>query len=714
MYRIYLILLVTSSVLIAEDASAQNERYRIDSFLKAESNGRGEVRINSTDWGDFSLSKARIKLNESREWRIADAFAERLFATMGLEFNSTLQRTEVENTLRGGVKIFYQQSVNGKPVFDHGIWLSAFQYPTGSPEGISESGKRSIYSVSENHFENTPFTVDRVRARLVTKELSPPESKMSSVQAQEKVPTTIANSPFLRAEYGLQGRTNRGFRWAYRFSSDTNWGGTFSATVDAVSGEVLQTAGVAAGLEAGHTGISASAPIISDPLKTECTNLKLGKAFVNAYNIDNVTTPTNKYLLYLCDKISGYYYLDGKYVKVLNDNGAEITATDTTDFTGSYQSNSYSAPSVKFDEVSAYYHGSQFNAWMATNWQDYGYYLDYTMPHVTIKVNFASGVEVLGESILAEHVIDEYPGYYWTYEPEVFAHEMYHIHSNILESTIVGGNLIHVFENYAIGEGLADFWAIMYRKLVNPPTTMNKIMGTYVPSFSRDLGANNDWASLKTGEEEDYDNSTIVPQATHYDVAVVVGQVLWKFYELEGSDALDVVQISVSELNNAPDLIDLREAMETASDACYTSQGGIYCCTGSGCDDKVSEAFDARSITQYTHELTPNYYTASKGFNLTRESPIEEIELLQRFIVDAYPNPFNPSVNLALALPESGAVQIVIYDALGKMVHSINTEQLGSGINTLTWSPQNLASGTYFYSAKYGSETVKGRIYYLK
>jgi hypothetical protein len=66
-----------------------------------------------------------------------------------------------------------------------------------------------------------------------------------------------------------------------------------------------------------------------------------------------------------------------------------------------------------------------------------------------------------------------------------------------------------------------------------------------------------------------------------------------------------------------------------------------------------------------------------------------------------YPNPFNPSTSIQIDLPELTRVNVVIYDAVGREVHTLVNEEFLPGYHTLSWngtdrSGRQVASGIYF------------------
>jgi hypothetical protein len=80
-----------------------------------------------------------------------------------------------------------------------------------------------------------------------------------------------------------------------------------------------------------------------------------------------------------------------------------------------------------------------------------------------------------------------------------------------------------------------------------------------------------------------------------------------------------------------------------------------------------------------------------------------------------YPNPFNPSTKIKYSIPESGIVNIKIYNSLGEEIRSTNIFN-NAGSNEFNFSAAGLSSGVYFYkisldnlasSTNYQSKTGK-------
>jgi hypothetical protein len=62
-----------------------------------------------------------------------------------------------------------------------------------------------------------------------------------------------------------------------------------------------------------------------------------------------------------------------------------------------------------------------------------------------------------------------------------------------------------------------------------------------------------------------------------------------------------------------------------------------------------------------------------------------------------YPNPFNPTTTISFGLPSNSFVVLKVFDALGREVSVLVSEELAAGSYTRQWNAAGLASGVYFY-----------------
>jgi len=74
-----------------------------------------------------------------------------------------------------------------------------------------------------------------------------------------------------------------------------------------------------------------------------------------------------------------------------------------------------------------------------------------------------------------------------------------------------------------------------------------------------------------------------------------------------------------------------------------------------------------------------------------------------------YPNPFNHSTKIVVTLNEGKAIDLKVYDALGKLVHTKKTNG-NVGENTIVFDGSSLQAGVYYYTITAGYEKVTNKM----
>ncbi len=89
-------------------------------------------------------------------------------------------------------------------------------------------------------------------------------------------------------------------------------------------------------------------------------------------------------------------------------------------------------------------------------------------------------------------------------------------------------------------------------------------------------------------------------------------------------------------------------------------------------------------------------------------------ELPNEYMVAAtYPNPFNATLTIIVAAPQSGHVSFDLYNTLGQKVTTIPGRDLGEGFHRISWNAGNMAAGMYFLKMRApGGKTTVRRIIY--
>ncbi len=87
----------------------------------------------------------------------------------------------------------------------------------------------------------------------------------------------------------------------------------------------------------------------------------------------------------------------------------------------------------------------------------------------------------------------------------------------------------------------------------------------------------------------------------------------------------------------------------------------------------------------------------------------EKFELMQN-----YPNPFNPVTSISYSIPSAGAVELKVYNLLGKEVVALVNEYQEAGNYRIDFDASNLSSGVYLYTINAGTFNLTKKLMLLK
>ena len=65
-------------------------------------------------------------------------------------------------------------------------------------------------------------------------------------------------------------------------------------------------------------------------------------------------------------------------------------------------------------------------------------------------------------------------------------------------------------------------------------------------------------------------------------------------------------------------------------------------------------------------------------------------------LLKAYPNPFNPTINITFSISQSSQAVLAIYDIGGSYLETISQSYFTAGNYTFLWNASEYASGIYF------------------
>jgi hypothetical protein len=80
----------------------------------------------------------------------------------------------------------------------------------------------------------------------------------------------------------------------------------------------------------------------------------------------------------------------------------------------------------------------------------------------------------------------------------------------------------------------------------------------------------------------------------------------------------------------------------------------------------------------------------------------------------AYPNPFNPTTQMTLALHTQADISVKVFNMAGQLVDVIAEGQMDKGSYSLTWDAANVSSGVYFIKTEVGSVVQNQKIMLIK
>ena len=85
----------------------------------------------------------------------------------------------------------------------------------------------------------------------------------------------------------------------------------------------------------------------------------------------------------------------------------------------------------------------------------------------------------------------------------------------------------------------------------------------------------------------------------------------------------------------------------------------------------------------------------------------------------SYPNPFNPITTIEFSVPETGHVEVAIFNVNGRKIAQLVNEHMSAGWHSTTWkgrteSGEATASGVYWYRVSTAGQDVSKKIVLLK
>ncbi len=86
----------------------------------------------------------------------------------------------------------------------------------------------------------------------------------------------------------------------------------------------------------------------------------------------------------------------------------------------------------------------------------------------------------------------------------------------------------------------------------------------------------------------------------------------------------------------------------------------------------------------------------------------------QYALAQNYPNPFNPATTIVFAIPQTGFVNLAVFNLLGEKVAELVNEIKESGNHTVKFDAGNLSSGTYIYTLRVNGNVISKKMTLIK
>jgi hypothetical protein len=117
--------------------------------------------------------------------------------------------------------------------------------------------------------------------------------------------------------------------------------------------------------------------------------------------------------------------------------------------------------------------------------------------------------------------------------------------------------------------------------------------------------------------------------------------------------------------------------------------------------EPISYRFDVVNLGSGLHHFRLRQIDLDGSFTYSEEV---EVELLPYAValVEAYPNPFNPTTTITYSLPQAAEATLSVFDLLGRQVRVLASGSQPAGTYEVTFDATELPSGVYFYRLEAG------------
>lgn len=148
---------------------------------------------------------------------------------------------------------------------------------------------------------------------------------------------------------------------------------------------------------------------------------------------------------------------------------------------------------------------------------------------------------------------------------------------------------------------------------------------------------------------------------------------------------------------------------------------GEWSLSGITIDDYLYDGFSPSLGEEYTITGPLNYAYSLFRINPRNASDIQDGILsvsndINHFsLIETYPNPFNPNLNIEFQISKIGLANISVYDILGNKIETLLNDIVEvNQLQHLTWNASNYSSGEYVIRLQLGDEFITQKVTLLK
>ena len=105
--------------------------------------------------------------------------------------------------------------------------------------------------------------------------------------------------------------------------------------------------------------------------------------------------------------------------------------------------------------------------------------------------------------------------------------------------------------------------------------------------------------------------------------------------------------------------------------------------------------------------------------NVSVEEMVEFVSQIPIKFLKNYPNPFNPTTNIAFEIAESGKTKVEVFNVKGQKIKTLLNENMEIGEHSVIWNGNDsnnkrVSSGIYFYKISINGQQKINKMLMLK